>query len=227
MVVIVAIYSAFTSWILPFVELPKAAYLFLNLPKLPLAWAAAIFLLGIAFIFAEGGYRLHQQSTTDHAKHIEEMCKRNEKRILAADWQGLADRFKRIDSAVRADWFRDTNGSESWRICGGFVKECESLCKLGAAMLASSPRVLGSIPIEIQSEADPIVRWLRFLQETGAGKVDNLLHGVATGPNGKEIGTSLGGSINSLGQASSIACLDCAAKETYTADGADISRLRA
>jgi len=148
------------------------------------------------------------------ADQIRELEKQQKKIVGAADWQGLADRFKRIDSAIRADWHRDTNGSESWRICGGFVKECESLCRLGAAMLGSSPSVFDSIPVDIQSERDPIVKWLKFLQETGAGKIDNVLHGVATGPNGKEIGIFLGGSINGLGQASSIACLDCAAKET-------------
>lgn len=142
--------------------------------------------------------------------------KRNEslrERVDSAQWMNLADRFKAIDSSVRADWSHSAHtGEQDWRIAGALHREeCASLCRLAGAMLLRSPNVVATLDDAVRGQHDDLHRWLYYLKSID--KLKNYNHGVEKFKNGEEYLLEFA-SIAPLGSDSSLVCMECAAHET-------------
>lgn len=138
-------------------------------------------------------------------------------RVDAAQWKDLASRFGTVsDSSVRADWFKEADGSESWRICGSHQEkngEVKSLCMLAGSMLANSMNIFPDVSPAVRLQENPTWRWLGFLKERYG--LSGLRTGYQTSNSqpGKEFPFYFG-SVNNLASVSARACIESAATET-------------
>lgn len=106
MIFLVASYSVYTDWILRTVKIP--ADLALELPRLPLAWAAVIVLALLFFVVLEGGYRRLKAETQLKEKSENKQAqleKDNQKLLceLAVAQQGLQNanaHFERLQNEI-------------------------------------------------------------------------------------------------------------------------------
>lgn len=157
-------------------------------------------------------YSIIENARQDNERLLGELEKLN----VASRWEKLAADFERITPTVRATlqhgglgW----NGEEiidRWDINGEGYKDCIPLCKKAGAILLDSPRVAAKLSSKVKSEADPVNRWLHYLQENhGAVRFDT--HGV-TMVAGKRQAVVMG-DINELGRESARACRHCSAEE--------------
>ena len=127
---------------------------------------------------------------------------------VSANWRDLAKDFDGLPERIRADWNRNGEGTESWRIAH---QKCEGLCKLAGAMLVKSPNIVTELPQSLQSESDPMFRWLSFLKEKNY--LSRIQYGVESAETGKEPKIILFGSIENVARVSAVVCIECAAME--------------
>jgi hypothetical protein len=141
--------------------------------------------------------------------------------ITASDWKALSKQFDEfVPSYVRAEWYSETLGwdgklvGEQWLVrddwSDQFAPRCEALCRMAGAMLLKSPHVSLSLSRNVKTRSDDARRWLYFLAEKkGVLKVTSQGETVVRNLRHK----NKGGEISNLPAISSIACLECAAKE--------------
>ena len=133
--------------------------------------------------------------------------------ITAKDWQELAGKVSGACQHFRADYQVDTKGGyECWEVKGGYQSGiCEALITQAGAMLTASPRVFADLPQDVQREADPKTRWLKYM------KTMNYFDGDRVIPSQLADGTPmhiLGGTTRNLSLDFTCLCLLCSAKET-------------
>lgn len=204
---------SFASSVLPYVDLPHWATINVRWLKVSPLTALLVIVTLCVIVISHGGHRLYRETVLAHDSETADLVRQRETEAGARDWKDLSDRFKGVKTGVRADWVRNTDGSERWSIVCDTTKECEVLCRFAGSMLARSPKLREALPAEIVSDADPLVRWFRFLQTTNAGRIGHREYGVLGNADGEERGVVLMGSIDNLVMASSIACIECAARE--------------
>ena len=202
------------SLILPFVNMPH--WVILAAPWLKVSPLTALLIVAFCFVvvLGYGGHKLHGETLLALGKATAKLAERKQTVVAAGDWIDLSDRFKRVEIGIRADFFRDPNKSERWSVRCDTNNECESLCRYAGSMLLRSPKLYNAIPLDIRSEMDPLARWFRFLQTTEVGRIKHMDHGIVRSERGEESGFFQSGSIDNLGKVSSVACIQCAEKET-------------
>lgn len=173
-------------------------------------WVAGFLLINLVAVVkhAYGQVRERDECIREKNERIESL----RERVGSAQWIAIADRFKAIDSSVRADWDYSTRiGQEHWQIAGApHREECASLCRLAGAMLLRSPKVVATLDGTVRAQHDDLYRWLCYLKSVG--KLKNYNDGMEK-TNGEEYPLVFA-SIAPLGSESSLVCTDCAARET-------------
>ena len=130
--------------------------------------------------------------------------------VNSDDWLRLSKDFDALPKRISVQWAYRTShgkGEQEWRQVAD--KRCEALCIRGGLLLQKLPtRVRNELCKKTPNEADPVRLWLQCLAERG-----DLQH------HGNEFRTPLGdgsyeshlsGSIDELGDKSSVLCLACA-----------------
>jgi uncharacterized membrane protein len=160
-------------------------------------WLVAIVGLFVAF------FKAWNDQANEKEKALAKIAERAEASAafpIAIEWKELAKEFRQLPRRIRADWNRNRDGEESWRM---FHPECEALCKLAGAMLARSPKVFP----EPHPETDTLFRWLGFLKKEK--NLSDIQYGIEQ-PEGKVV---LFGSLDGVAEMSAAVCIECAAKE--------------
>jgi hypothetical protein len=131
--------------------------------------------------------------------------------VTSADWQQLAEAFKKTTSDFTAQCTTWSNPEkEHWMLNGGNMAECKALCQKAGAMLLKSHSTATTLPGEITQEQDPTSRWLLFMKHVIG--LENTLHAVETLDNG---GKNLiaNGYIRSVAKSSASLCITLSAAE--------------
>ena len=107
--------------------------------------------------------------------------------------------------------FRGEEIVDLWTIQGGGNLDIMPLCKKAGVLLLQSPRVSQNLSIRVRSEADQADRWLYFLKDSNALKLDKHT-GVAVGQDKRQRVVVMG-QIDNLGAVSARVCRNCSAEE--------------
>ncbi len=137
---------------------------------------------------------------------------------LSREWRDLAEKFGRLPSDLRGDWWVwDTQVDEPpvWEgLRGNGTKEGEALCRIAGNMLVKSPKIAASLSDRVRARTDALDRWLDYLKESYSGSSNTLFfEGNRPGPDETTV-NGIAGQIERIGAASTAACLNCAAEET-------------
>jgi len=172
-------------------------------------------LIFVSAMFVAGYYAWREEHIAAHQKQTPEKPANVLRRDWNGDWKDLANEFRGYAGhTLRADWYH-TSAGEAWRICGGaefsIVCAVEILCRNAGRLLVSSPNVSASLPADIKTLSDPMERWLYYMKKKGTFYRSGFVGTEQL--NDGTIFHAYSGNINSLPNAASNECLDCAGQE--------------
>lgn len=148
---------------------------------------------------------------------------------LAARFSAIAARHTDIRKRVRAEWYSerlDNEGKEvgeTWQIRDdwqdGAARDCAALCNLAGAMLLKSPEISASLSHKVRTRSDEAWRWLCFLDEHPGVSTVSVTSITTVNRSIREHQKKV---IQDIAGASSIVCIECAAKENSGSHAAAI-----